>query len=70
MPPDFWTYAFLCVSAFLAGVMNSVAGGGTLLTFPALTSVISAAMANGSGFTGYAGWRKAVQRTLDWVDID
>ena len=19
---------------------------------------------------GYAGWRKAVQRTLDWVDID
>jgi glycerol kinase len=19
---------------------------------------------------GYAGWRKAVQRTLDWVDVD
>ena len=20
--------------------------------------------------TGYAGWRKAVQRTLDWVEVD
>ena len=20
--------------------------------------------------TGYAGWQKAVQRTLDWVDVD
>ena len=20
--------------------------------------------------TGYAGWRKAVERTLDWVDVD
>jgi glycerol kinase len=19
---------------------------------------------------GYAGWRKAVERTLDWVDVD
>jgi uncharacterized protein len=29
-------YVFLCGSAFLAGAINSVAGGGTLLTFPAL----------------------------------
>jgi uncharacterized membrane protein YfcA len=28
--------------------MNSVAGGGTLLTFPALTAVVSPAMANGT----------------------
>jgi uncharacterized membrane protein YfcA len=41
-----WTYAFLCASAFLAGVMNSVAGGGTLLTFPALTGVVMPAVAN------------------------
>ena len=27
---DFW----LCLSAFLAGAINSIAGGGTLLTFP------------------------------------
>lgn len=30
----------LCVAAMLAGVVNSVAGGGTLLTFPALTLVL------------------------------
>jgi len=41
-----WTYTLLCASAFFAGVMNSVAGGGTLLTFPALTSVIGPALAN------------------------
>jgi hypothetical protein len=41
-----WTYAFLCLSAFVAGVMNSVAGGGTLLTFPALQAVIGSVAAN------------------------
>ncbi len=30
----------LCVSAVLAGMVNSVAGGGTLLTFPSLTYVL------------------------------
>jgi len=29
-------YTALCVSAFAAGAINSVAGGGTLLTFPSL----------------------------------
>ena len=33
----------LCVSAVVAGAMNSVAGGGTLLTFPALAYVLDAA---------------------------
>jgi uncharacterized membrane protein YfcA len=28
--------ALLCITAFVAGVVNSIAGGGTLLTFPAL----------------------------------
>ncbi|HEY1191375.1 MAG TPA: sulfite exporter TauE/SafE family protein [Gemmata sp.] len=66
MPNDFWTYVFLCVSAFLAGAMNSVAGGGTLLTFPALTGVLSAAMSNATStvallpgsFAGALGYRK------------
>ncbi len=31
---------FLIASAFAAGVINSVAGGGTLLTFPALVAVL------------------------------
>jgi uncharacterized membrane protein YfcA len=29
-------YALLAAAAFAAGAINSVAGGGTLLTFPAL----------------------------------
>ncbi len=32
----------LCLCAFLAGVVNSVAGGGTLLTFPALSEALRA----------------------------
>jgi uncharacterized protein len=32
-------YTVLCVSAFAAGAINSVAGGGTLLTFPSLLAV-------------------------------
>src|SRR5688500_13888486 len=31
-----WTYVWLCITAFLAGAINALAGGGTLLTFPAL----------------------------------
>ncbi len=41
MPEFNWTLVALCAAAFFAGVMNSVAGGGTLLTFPALTGVVS-----------------------------
>ncbi len=40
------TYALLCVSAFLAGTINAVAGGGTLLTFPTLLAVVSPIQAN------------------------
>ncbi len=43
------TYLFLCGSAFLAGIVNSIAGGGTLLTFPALLGVLhNGVLANGT----------------------
>jgi uncharacterized protein len=44
------TYLFLCSSAFLAGAINSVAGGGTLLTFPALFHALAGngVLANGT----------------------
>ncbi len=67
MPADFWTLAFLCACAFFAGVMNSVAGGGTLLTFPALAAALgSPALANGTStvallpgsVAGAVGYRK------------
>jgi hypothetical protein len=46
MPDAFLTYLFLAVSAFGAGVINAVAGGGTLLTFPALLAIVSPVLAN------------------------
>jgi uncharacterized membrane protein YfcA len=33
-------HLLLCAAAFLAGAINSIAGGGTLITFPALVSVL------------------------------
>jgi uncharacterized membrane protein YfcA len=33
---QFWVYGSLCAAAVAAGAVNSVAGGGTLLTFPTL----------------------------------
>jgi uncharacterized membrane protein YfcA len=35
-------YVWLCLSALLAGGVNALAGGGTLLTFPTLMSVLGA----------------------------
>jgi uncharacterized membrane protein YfcA len=46
MPESFPTQFWLCLSALAAGAINSIAGGGTLLTFPALTAVVSYEVAN------------------------
>ncbi|MEX2173256.1 MAG: sulfite exporter TauE/SafE family protein [Pirellulaceae bacterium] len=35
-------YLWLCLSAFLAGGVNALAGGGTLLTFPTLIGILAA----------------------------
>ncbi|MBA4186915.1 MAG: sulfite exporter TauE/SafE family protein [Planctomycetaceae bacterium] len=75
MPPLDWTLFALCISAFLAGAMNSIAGGGTLLTFPALTSVISPAFANGTStialmpgsIAGAIGYRKELRESWRFV---
>lgn len=48
MPESIWSWAILCGAAFLAGVVNSIAGGGTLLTFPSLLAVLSPVAANAS----------------------
>jgi uncharacterized protein len=81
MPPLDWTLAALCASAFFAGVMNSVAGGGTLLTFPALMTAFAplgsqaAAFANGTStvallpgsFAGAFGYRKELAECRRFV---
>jgi uncharacterized membrane protein YfcA len=62
---DVVQYALLFLAALLAGAINSVAGGGTLLTFPALlaigvpwvaanaTSTVALVPGSLSGFLGY-----------------
>ncbi len=64
------TYALLAAAAFVAGAMNSVAGGGTLLTFPALLGVgVPATIANATStiallpgsLAGAWGYRKELR---------
>lgn len=78
---DAWlTYALLCLAAFAAGAVNSIAGGGTLLTFPALLGILGGVEANATStvallpgsFAGALGYRKelvAVKRLLWWLVV-
>ena len=75
MPDPFWTYVALAVTAFVAGVMNSVAGGGTLLTFPALLGVVPPAVANATStvallpgsLAGSVGFRAEIAASRKFV---
>ncbi len=68
---EFW----LILSAVAAGVMNAIAGGGTLLTFPALTTTISERAANVTStfalmpgsIAGAWGYRKQLAECGQWV---
>ena len=46
MPEWNGVWIVLVLAAFFAGIVNSIAGGGTLLTFPALLSVLTPEVAN------------------------
>jgi uncharacterized membrane protein YfcA len=46
MSGELTIFALLFASAFVAGAINSLAGGGTLLTFPVLLRVMSSVEAN------------------------
>jgi uncharacterized membrane protein YfcA len=69
------SYLLLCVSAFLAGVVNSIAGGGTLLTFPALMAILPAVEANATStfalvpgsIAGAWGYRREMSSLGKWV---
>ena len=41
-----WSVVLICLSALAAGAVNSIAGGGTLLTFPALLALLGPVSAN------------------------
>ena len=69
------TELILALSALLAGAMNSIAGGGTLLTFPALARVIGEASANATStlallpgsLAGAWGYRREVAASRRFV---
>jgi uncharacterized membrane protein YfcA len=72
---DTGTFVVLCAAAFAAGAMNAVAGGGTLLTFPALTAVVPPVIANATStvalvpgsLAGAWGYRHEMGTARRWV---
>jgi uncharacterized membrane protein YfcA len=75
-------YLSLCVVAAVAGAINSVAGGGTLLTFPALISALggsaeAAVIANATStvalfpgsLAGMAGYRRELFEARSWAKL-
>jgi uncharacterized membrane protein YfcA len=72
-------YLYLCVAAFAAGVVNSLAGGGTLLTFPALLGApdVNAVIANATStvalvpgsIAGAWGYRRELGAVQHWVKL-
>lgn len=76
--PELLRGAFLFGAAFLAGAVNAVAGGGTLITFPALLAAgLSPVAANATStvglvpgsFSSFWAYRRSVrgQRALLWA---
>lgn len=66
-------YLVLISAAFLAGILNTIAGGGTFLTFPALVYTgIAPVAANATSavavFPGYLGGAAGFRRELDCFD--
>lgn len=74
-------YIVIALAAFVAGAINSIAGGGTLISFPALMYIgVPPVMANATNtvaiwpgsFAGVLGFRediKKLQRWLLWLMI-
>jgi uncharacterized membrane protein YfcA len=76
MTPSLETYLLLCLSALAAGVLNAIAGGGTLLTFPVLLTVVpTSVIANGTStvalvpgsMAGAWGYRQELQVSRRWL---
>jgi uncharacterized membrane protein YfcA len=74
---EFTTTASLVLAAVAAGVVNALAGGGTLLTFPALLAVMPAPLANGTSsvalmpgsFASIFGYRQELRGVRGWAAV-
>ena len=77
-----WELVWLCLAALAAGAVNSIAGGGTLLTFPALLAGLSslgagdaAVVANATStvalvpgsLAGALGYRREMKQASRWL---
>ncbi len=80
----FLTYFPLCLAALLAGIVNALAGGGTLLTFPALKTALfkdfgslADSMANGTStialgpasFSSAWAYRREIAKVRGWLAL-
>ncbi len=75
---DLWRTAAIALAALVAGAVNAVAGGGTLLTFPTLLAVgINPVIANATStvslwpgsLAGAVGFRRELARTRHWLAV-
>jgi len=69
-------YAVIAIAAFAAGAINSIAGGGTLLSFPALVWIgVNPVMANATNtfalwpgsFAAMVGFRRELANVRRWL---
>ena len=80
MSQEFQEYAVLCLAAAVAGAVNSIAGGGTLLTFPVLFAALgssgeAAVLANATStvalvpgsLAGLFGYRREIRQERYWA---
>jgi uncharacterized membrane protein YfcA len=71
------TYLLLCLSALVAGIINSIAGGGTLFTFSALLTVVGPVIANATSTVALVpgslasawGYRRELHATSRWTTL-
>lgn len=69
--------ALLLLAALAAGALNSIAGGGTLLTFPSLLAVVPPVVANATStvalvpgsLAGAWGYRRELEGNRRWLAI-
>jgi uncharacterized membrane protein YfcA len=73
-----WQIVVIFVAAFVAGIMNALAGGGTILTFPALiwigqapvvANVTSTVALLPGALSSFFGYRKEVSGSRRWIEI-
>jgi uncharacterized membrane protein YfcA len=70
-----WLYLWLSLAAFAAALVNSIAGGGTLLSFPALLTAVTPVVANGTSTVALVpgslaaawGYRRQLQGSRRWL---